>query len=135
MSKSNTLDDALLTHSLNAGAMPTLGTNLFVALHTADPGEGGTQATNEVAYGGYARVALPRTTAGATVLNGTATIQTHLLFPTMTSGTQSSATHVTIGTSETGAGMVLYRGSLTNSIPLVQGAAPLLPSGSTISED
>lgn len=135
MSKSNTFEDALLAHIFNAGAMPTLGANLFVALHTADPGEAGTQATNEVTYGGYARVALPRTTAGATVLNGTATIAQHLLFPTMTSGTQSNATHVTIGVSETGAGLVLYRGSLTNSIPLVQGAAPLLPSGSTISED
>ena len=45
----------------NASASPL--TNLYVALHTADPGEGGNQSTSEVNYTGYSRVAVQRTGA------------------------------------------------------------------------
>ena len=49
----------------NAASSPL--TNLYVALHTADPGESGTQSTNEISYTSYARVAVARSSAGWTV--------------------------------------------------------------------
>jgi hypothetical protein len=38
--------------------------SLYVSLHTADPGAGGDQTTNECAYTSYARVAVARSNAG-----------------------------------------------------------------------
>ena len=43
----------------NAATAPL--TNVFVALHTADPGEAGDQTTSEATYTGYARIAVART--------------------------------------------------------------------------
>ena len=44
----------------NAGGLlqSTVAGSFFVSLHTADPGEAGTQTTNETSYTGYARVAV-----------------------------------------------------------------------------
>ena len=72
MSKGDTFENDLLKLIFNATAIANLAdnaatsplTNLSVALHTADPGEGGTQATNETAYTGYARVSVARTSGG-----------------------------------------------------------------------
>jgi hypothetical protein len=52
----------------NAGSSPL--TNLYLALHTADPGVGGSQTTSEASYTGYARVAVPRSTSGFTAASG-----------------------------------------------------------------
>ena len=75
MSKGDTFENDLLkliyqavpiaNISDNAAVSPL--TQIFYALHSADPGEAGTQATNEVAYTGYARVAVARTVGGHTV--------------------------------------------------------------------
>lgn len=56
----NVGDAAGLQNSATAGSF-------YVALHTGDPGEAGTQATNEATYTGYARVAVARSGAGWTV--------------------------------------------------------------------
>ena len=48
----------------NAAGSPL--TNLYVSLHTADPGEGGSQTTNETAYTNYARQPVARTAGGWT---------------------------------------------------------------------
>ena len=45
----------------------TVAGNLYISLHTADPGAAGTQATSECAYPPYARVAASRTAGGWTV--------------------------------------------------------------------
>ena len=47
-------------------------TNLYLALHTADPGAAGSQTTNEATYTSYARVSVARSTAGWTVASGVA---------------------------------------------------------------
>src|SRR3546814_3454931 len=46
----------------NAATSPL--TNLYVSLHTADPGEAGDQTTSEATYTSYVLVAVARTTAG-----------------------------------------------------------------------
>jgi len=58
----------------NAASSPN--TNLFVALHTADPGVGGNQTTNEVGYTSYARVAVASTDWGSVTSNDTVWGQT-----------------------------------------------------------
>ena len=56
----NVGDAAGLQNSATAGSF-------YVALHTADPGDAGTQSTSEASYTGYARVAVARTAGGWTV--------------------------------------------------------------------
>ena len=61
MSKSNTFENELLALIFNGTGIANLAdnavsgplTNLYLALHTADPGEGGDQSTNEISYTGY----------------------------------------------------------------------------------
>src|SRR3989304_7835788 len=78
MSKGNTFENELLLHIFNnaaitligdaAGLLPSAGAgSLYIALHTAEPGEAGDQTTSEVAYTGYARVGVARSGAGWTV--------------------------------------------------------------------
>ena len=110
-------------------------TNLWIALHTADPGENGNQTTNEVAYTGYARVAITRTAAGWNVVQNAANPVVPVEFGEMTAGTAGTATHATIGTLGNGTGMVLYRGALTPPIPFSVGVTPRMRTTTTVTED
>jgi hypothetical protein len=107
MSKSDYLESAYLKMVFNGTALANImdnaavGPNSFlsVALHTADPGDAGTQATSETAYTGYARVFVARTTGGWTV-SGTAPTQAapfaNIDFPACTGGT-STITYFSVG--------------------------------------
>jgi hypothetical protein len=101
-----------------AGLLPSAAAgSIFVALHTADPGEAGTQATSEAAYTGYARVAVVRSAAGWTV-SGTAPTQVAnaavITFGTSTVGTPT-ITHFSTGYQSAGATKILNSGALTAS--------------------
>lgn len=52
----------------NAAASPY--SNLYLSLHTADPGVGNSQTTNETAYTNYVRIAIARTTASTQAKSG-----------------------------------------------------------------
>lgn len=116
----------------NAGTSPV--TNLYVSLHTADPGEAGTQSTSEANYTGYARVAVARTSAGWTVTNNSVSPVNDIDFPAATAGT-NTVTHMGIGTAATGAGKLLYKGALTPSISVSNGVTPRVNRTSTVTED
>ena len=116
----------------NAATAPLTG--LFLSLHTADPGLAGTQATSEVAYTGYARVAVVRTTAGWTVTGNSLSPVVGIEFPEMTAGTNGVATHASIGVASTGASKILYSGALTPTIAYAQGVTPRIKTTSTITE-
>lgn len=88
--------------------------NLYVSLHTADPGEAGNQQTSECAFGSYARVTVARTSGGFTVSGDTASNTATISFPECTSGSET-VTHVAIGTASSGTGQILYKGALTAS--------------------
>lgn len=98
--------------------------SLYVALHTADPGEAGDQTTNEAAYTGYARVAVARTGGGWTVsgnqVSNTATVQ----FGECTAGS-ATVTHFSVGLLASGAGDILYSGALSASRAVSAGITPL----------
>jgi len=86
--------------------------NLFVSLHNADPGEAGSQTTNETAYTNYARQSVARTSGGWTI-SGTDPTQVvnagTITFP-QCGVTGDTITHWGIGTLVSGAGVLLASG-------------------------
>lgn len=63
MSKSNQTENDVLAAFLK-GVSPAwmANPNVYIALHTSDPGEAGNQSTNEAAYTNYARQPMVRAT-------------------------------------------------------------------------
>jgi hypothetical protein len=142
MSKSDTFENDLLKLIFNGVAITNLADNssapltaLYVALHSADPTEAGTQTSNEIAYTGYARVSVARTSGGWVINANSVSPVAAVEFGEMTAGTPGTATHATIGTAATGAGKVLYRGALTPTVAFNVGVIPRLRTTSTITEE
>jgi hypothetical protein len=142
MSKGNIFENDLLKLIFNATTIANIAinatssplTDLFVALHTADPGEAGDQTTNEAAYGSYARVAVARSTLGWTVTGNSVSPAANITFPAATSGTET-ITHFSIGVATSGASKILYKGTVTPNIAVVTSVAPRLLTTSTVVED
>lgn len=116
----------------NAATAPL--TNLYVSLHTADPGEAGTQSTSEATYTGYARKDIVRTTGGFSVVGNVVQPISDITFPASTGG-GGIATYAGIGTGASGAGKLLYKGAITPTINMASGNTPVIGAGSTITED
>lgn len=116
----------------NAAASPL--TNLYVSLHTADPGEAGSQTTNETSYTSYARVSVARTAGGWTVTGNSVSPVATVSFPACTGGT-ATITHAAVGTAASGAGKLLYSGALSPTIAVSTGVTPQIATTSTITED
>ena len=139
MSKSNTFetdllnlifvntDIALIGDAAGLQNSATAG-SLYVSLHTADPGEAGTQATNETAYTNYARVAVARTVGGWTVSGNTVSNAALVQFA-QCGVTGATLTHFGVGTDASGAGKLLYSGALTSSLAVSSGIQPQFAAG------
>lgn len=143
MSKGNSFENELMLLIFNGTAIANIAdnaassplTNLYVSLHTADPGEGGNQTTNECAYGSYARVAVARSGSGWTISTNTATNAALVQFPQCTSSSET-ATHVAVGTASSGTGKILYKGALSASLAISSGIQPQFSAGSlSVAED
>lgn len=91
------------------------GATRYVALHTADPGNAGTQLTSEATYTSYARVAVTASTGFSAATAGSSANTALIQFPQCTGGT-NVITHVSIGTASSGAGQIIYRGALNASL-------------------
>jgi len=149
MAKADTFENDLLKHIFQNATIPLIGDatglpaaatvgSLFVALHTADPGEAGNQATSEVAYTGYARVAVARTIGGWTVTANSVVNAAAITFGARSDVGTSVATYFSVGTSTSGAGKILYSGALTSpaSLSITQGIIPEFAAGAlTVTED
>lgn len=142
MPKSTTFSNGWLNLTFRAEAIANLAqnnataplTNLHISLHTADPGVGGSQATSEVAYTGYARVAVSRSATGWTASTaGSTSPVANIDFPVGTGGT-GTVTHFAIGSAATGAGVVYYTGTVTPNITVGNGVQPRLTTATAISE-
>ena len=107
---------------------------LFVSLHTADPGEAGTQSTNEATYTSYTRVSLPRSGSNWTVTGNSVSPAAIVSFPTCTGGS-NTITHFGVGLASTGANVLLYKGAVSPTIAVSSGITPRLTTASTIVED
>ena len=114
-------DAAGLQNSVAAGSF-------HISLHTADPGEAGTQATSEATYTGYARVAVARTGAGWVVIGNTADNAAPVTFPACTGGT-NIVTHFGVGTDSAGVGNMIVRGALAASLSVSSGITPSFATG------
>jgi hypothetical protein len=140
--KATTFDNDLLKLIFNATAIANIAdnasssplTNLYLSLHTADPGVGGSQTTNEATYGTYARVAVARNTGGFTVSSNSCVLASPATFPTPSSGAGEIETHFAIGTAVSSTGKILYRGPITPSITIAVGTPPQLTTGTTVTE-
>ena len=143
MSKGNTFETDLLALIFNATAIANVAdnaataplTNLAVALHTADPGEGGTQATSETAYTGYARVSVARTTGGWTAVAGSVSPVANIDFGECTAAPGAAITFFSVGPTGGGATKIFYSGTVTPNVTMAVGVIPRLKTTSTITED
>ena len=149
MSKSNSWENALLallfqnTNAANIGDVTGLrgssaAGSLYISLHSSDPGEGGSQTTNEISYTGYARVAVNRNGTQWTV-SGTAPTQVvnanPIVFGQCTVGSATAA-YFGVGTDPSGAGTLLYSGQLSASLAISVGITPqFAASALVVTED
>ena len=141
--KASTFENDLLKLIFNAVAIANIAdnaataplTNLYLSLHTADPGAGGTQTSNEATYASYARVAVARTSGGFTVSGNSCVLANPATFPTPTGGAGENEAFFAIGTASSGSGKVLYRGPITPVIVIAVGTPPQLTTGTTVTEN
>jgi len=145
MSKSNTHENDYLLLMFNNTTMTLVGDaagilqsaaagSLYFSLHTADPGEAGSQTTSEIAYTSYARVAVARSAGGFTVSGNAVSLVANVTFPAG-SGGSGTATNWGLGTSSSGAGKLLYKGAISPSIVCGSGVTPQLTAGTVVTED
>lgn len=140
--KSNTLSNAILNLIFNATAIPNIAdnaassplTDLWVSLHTSDPGPGGDQSTDEVTYTGYGRVNVARTTGGWDASSAESTSP----FADITFGAGSAGSGTAafwgIGSAGSGAGVLYYSGPISPTIATGAGVTPELTTASTVTE-
>ena len=139
MSMSNASETALLNLLFNNLAWANVGDasglqpsaapgSYYIALHTADPGEAGTQSTSEIAYTGYARVAVARSAGGWTISGAQVSNTGQVQFGQCTGGS-GVASHFSIGLASSGAGVVLLKGALNSSLSISNGITPLFAVG------
>lgn len=139
MSMSNTSETNLLLILFNNANWANIGDatglrsstgagSFYVALHTADPGEAGTQSTSEAAYTGYARVAIARSAGGFTVSGAQVSNAATTQFGDCSAGS-AVVTHFSVGLLASGAGDILYSGALSASRSISAGITPLFNAG------
>lgn len=152
MSKSDSFENSFLQLIFNNQNIANIGDatgvrasttagQLFVSLHTSDPGEAGNQGTNEIttgAYQNYVRVGVNRATGagGFTVTGNSVSPASNIDFATAGAGsTGAVVTHFGIGTSSSGAGVLLYKGTVSPNISISNGVSARLTTASAITED
>lgn len=146
MSKSNDTENGLLLLIFNNTNFANIGDatglrgsstagSFYWALHTADPGEAGTAITSEAAYTGYARIAAARSSGGFTVTGNSVSPPANVDFGECTASAGSAITHFSIVNTSSGAGIILYSGTVTPNITMAVGVIPRLKTTSTITED
>lgn len=118
--------------AINATSSPL--TNLDVALHTADPGEAGSQSTSEATYTSYARVSVARTSGGWTVTANSVSPVASITFPAGTGGS-GTVTHFSIGKTGGGATIIIFSGTVTPNIVTGNGITPSLTTATAITID
>lgn len=133
MSKGNTAENDIIQVMFRNNVDPAWRTNsnLYVALHKADPGEGGAQNTTEADYTNYARVAVAKTAVGWDISGNQAQNAALLQFP-QCGASGCVVTHVSIGTLLTGAGQVLYSGALNAPLSVSNLIQPQFAAGALV---
>jgi len=97
--------------------------SIYLSLHSADPGAGGNQSTNEISYTGYARLAVARTNVQWSESSGVVTNLLELDFGLCTVGS-ANVTHVGIGTDPSGSGKLMFSGAVSTPRSISAGVEP-----------
>jgi hypothetical protein len=143
MSISDTTENALLNLIFRAtawanyadNAASTPETNIVIALHTADPGDGGTMSTSESAYTNYVRVNVARSTGFSAASGGSTSPAANIDFAS-SGAAGTTITHFSTGKSGGGAAAILFSGTVTPNIAIgAAGITPRLTTASTITLD
>lgn len=122
----NNTNAALIGDATGLRGSTTAG-SLFIALHTADPADAGSQVTSEATYTGYARVAVARSGAGFTVTANAVANAAAVAFAACTAGS-NTITHFSVGVAASGASKTLWYGT-TNSLVVSAGVTPSFAIG------
>ena len=112
----------------------TVAGSMYISLHTASPGETGTQTTSESTYTNYARVGVARSGAGWTI-SGTAPTQAANTAATTFAQcgvTGNTLTDFAIGRDSSAAGEILWYGTLTASLIVNNGITPSFAIGALV---
>lgn len=143
MSKGNTFENDIIKLIFQSTAIANIAdnaasgplTSLYLSLHTADPGEGGSQTTSEAAYTSYVRKAVARDATGFDITGNVVTLANDVDFDACTGSPGSDLTHLAIGTASSGAGKILYSGELSPHIAMAIGVIPRIKQATSITED
>ncbi len=82
----------------------------------------------------YARIAVARASGGFTVSSNAANLTAIATFAAMASGAGGTVTHFGLGTASSGAGNLIFFGTVTPNIAVVAGVTPKLDTGTTITQ-
>jgi hypothetical protein len=136
MSKANTTENETLD-ALLRGVDPSWRGNAsrYIALHTADPGDAGSAVTSEATFTNYARQTVTAATGFTAGSGGSSSNTAQISFPEC--GVRGNTiTHVSIVTTSSGAGQIIYSGALTASRDISSGITALFAIGGlVITED
>lgn len=144
--KSDAFEYDFLRQTFNGTAITnwsaTAGTTLvWVGLHTADPGDAGSTASEGVGAQ-YTRASVQRSTSGWVVTSGTSATDAEvspvsaISFPQNTSTSTGTYTYFSVYPSSSAAGSAqVYFGTVTPNINVSQNVTPSLTTGSSITED
>lgn len=114
----------------NAATTPE--TSIGWALHEGDPGEAGTQLTNEAAYTSYARVDLLRSATDHAVAANSVSPTSNVEFPTAT-GSSNDIDYFSVGYASTN--ILIMSGTVTPNIAVVNTVQPILTTASAMTID
>jgi len=100
----------------------------YISLHTADPGEAGSQTTSEAAYTSYGRQSVARSSAQWTVAGNTCDNDNAITFAQATGGSETEQ-DFGIGSDASGAGNLFMKGALTSNLAVSSGITPEFAAG------
>jgi hypothetical protein len=142
MAKGNQACNDLIKFYAQGIAMPSYGGNWELHLHTADPGDGGTGASNETTYTGYAPILIVRDSSGWGICDADGTPNTlGRAFKNLVEGTFAECsgvsddqliTHVSL--TAPASDQIIYKGALPGglSIRVTYLVTPRIPIGAAI---
>lgn len=117
----------------DASASPL--TNIYYALHTADPLATGNQTSSEAGYGSYARQAVARTAGGHSITGQAISPAATVSFPQSTGTPSETETYFSTGSAVSGATAIFHWGPISPTITMnAAGITPQLTTSTTISE-
>lgn len=101
----------------------------YIGLHTASPGEAGTQSTSETSYTNYLRSggSVARSTAGWTVASGVADNDSAITYA-QCGASGATITDFSIGSDSTGTGNLFFYGT-AGSLAVSSGVTPSFAAG------